>query len=123
MSIDNPSKNLVPGGQLIADGDMSADITSTKICDIERAKCAGVQLYAASADHVGTIAIQESIDGDNWVAVEFADGSTSITVSASAALSELKNLDGLGGRYMRIAYTRTSGSGTLQAYVLPKRGI
>jgi len=120
MALSDPAKNLWPGGHIIEDGDASASITS-KVVDISGATHCGVQLYSAAAGtRAGTVAIQESIDGENWVAITFADDTTSITVTASTLLNELKNLAGLGGLYLRVVYTSSSGTGTLQCYATRK---
>jgi hypothetical protein len=100
---------------------MSATITS-KAIDIQGATHCGVEYYSAAAgDRAGTLAIQETISGENWHPVTFTDGTTSITVTASTLLSGLKNLAGLGGRWIRVVFTYSSGTtGTLDCWVLPK---
>lgn len=122
MTIANPSRNLVQSGQIVTDGDASASITS-KIVDIARCSVCGVQLVSPSGTRVGTIAVQESINGDDWSPVQFADETTSIAVSSGSALSDLKNLAGLGGQFLRVVFTSTSGTGTLQVWAFPKAGI
>jgi hypothetical protein len=112
--------NLVQSGKVIDAAAMTANITSLAV-DIRGATVAGVQCVAASGTHVGSIAIEESIDGDNWFPVPFSDGSSAIAVTNGAALNDLKNLGELGGAFLRVVYTFTSGTGTLSVWVLPKR--
>jgi hypothetical protein len=110
------------GGKLIDGGDMSGNITSD-IMDIQGCTVAGVEYYAASATHVGTLQIQESISGDNWTDVEFTDGTTAKTAASGSAFSGLVNLPGLGGKFLRVTYTFSSGVGSLDVYAIRKNVI
>lgn len=114
--------NLIQSGKVIDAAAMTANITSLA-CDIRGATVAGVQCVAASATHVGSITIEESIDGDNWFPVPFSDGTSAIVVTSGAALNDLKNLGELGGAFLRVVYAFTSGTGTLSAWIMPKRRV
>lgn len=114
-------KDLAINNKIIDREAASANITS-KVIDLQGATHCGVEYYsAATGDRAGTIAIQESISGEHWHPVTFTDDTTSITVTASTLLSDLKNLAGLGGRFLRVVFTHSGGTtGTLNVWALAK---
>lgn len=90
------------------DATMDETLTS-QIIDLVSAKRLSVTLAAASATHVGTIAVDGSDDGITWVAETL---STTPSAASGVALSARLDLT-LGCRYARIRYVYSSGTGTL----------
>lgn len=118
----NALTNLLRSGALVPGTSMGATFTS-KVLDITSSWVVGLEFFASSADsHVGTITVEISNSGDNWVTATFADGTTSISAAASTELKQFRDMYGLGARYMRIVYTRTSGTGSLYVYHCEKAG-
>ena len=80
-------------GNLITAGDMSADISDSLVIDVlntgrlENGRMS-IQAIAASATHVGTLAIQFSNDNTNWEDVTLDDGTTSVAAASGAAFAE-----------------------------------
>lgn len=111
--------------QTISSGDMSGNLTSA-VTQIEYLDNIGIQLNFTGTP-TGTFSVQVSIDyaqdslGNvtnigNWIAV---------TLSAAATASGSANqiyidLNELSAPWIRCIYTRTSGSGTLNAFICGK---
>ena len=98
--------------QIVTAGDMAANVTSLTI-NLNHMSQFNVQaLFTGSP--VGAIKIQQSNDGTNW------DDVPASSVSVSAAGSQSWNLYMVGYPWARLVYTRTSGTGTLNATVYAK---
>lgn len=83
----------------------------------------GIQLnYTGSP--VGALAIQGSLDQTNWAAlpVSVNGGSAVLTIAIPGASSPIL-IDMASGSlpYLRVVYTASSGSGTLDMFVTSKR--
>lgn len=64
----------------------------------------------------GTFDFQGSLDNSNFVSV-----SVSPAIAATGAADKaLVNFEGLAFAYFRVVYTKTSGTGTLTAYICGK---
>jgi hypothetical protein len=112
--------------QIITSGDMSqASITSTPT-NIQYLDNVGIQLTWTGAP-VGTFSIQISSDyqrdaqgnvtnAGNWVTLPL---SPAITASGSADTAYI-DMTQLSAPWVRVLYTKTSGTGTLQGYVTGK---
>lgn len=109
----------------IVAANMASSITS-KAQNIQNQDNVGIQLHWAGAP-VGTFTIQissnhvETTNGDVVVAGDwvFLVLSPAITASGSADDAYI-DLNQMSAMYVRIIYTRTSGTGTLDAYVVSK---
>ena len=118
------SKNFLPVIQIITAGDMSADITgpATNISYLDNV---AIQLNFTGTP-TGTFSIQGSLDhkeynGQIVNAGNFVPLTFSSTLAASGAAGQiLLDLNQLSFPYIRIVYTRTSGSGSLDAYISAK---
>jgi hypothetical protein len=100
---------------IVTNGDMSASITSTTQ---DLSKTNGYSVYAKwTGSPVGTIKLQVSVDGTNFVDLA---GSTITVSSAGDALWEITT-----AFYdkVNVVYTRTSGSGTLNVQINGKGDI
>ena len=118
--------NTVEGGYLFNAQTLGASVNST-ICNISRSTCIGLDLFLDNTNAVGTIAVQVCNDltpsSPNWVAVEFSDGTTSIAVASGTDTTKFIDLADLGAKYLRVAYTFTSGAGTLTTRAHVKHNV
>ena len=112
----------------IVNGSMAASITSP-VSNIEFLDNIGVQLNWTGSP-VGNFQVQVSLDYDqdnngnvinagNWVAVVLQPGS-SINAPTTLGSPIVIDLNQLSAPWLRIVYNRTSGSGTLNAFVSAK---
>lgn len=129
-------KNFLPPYHLIVNGDMSGSITS-KATDIQTYDNVAIQLVWTGGA-VGTFQVQVSsdysqanvgasqvINAGTWTPITLqylSNGSllnaTSIDTSVGSPI--YLNLQELAAPYIRILYTASSSSGTLQAYISGK---
>ncbi len=120
---------LFGGGHLI-DSDttdnMGADVTSNWV-PIEGSHGVGLEVKvdntstASTGTAAGTIAVQVSNSTSNWTALEFSDGTTSLTVSSGTDVTKALDLVDLNWRFLRVFYDRTSGDGILDVYAYVRR--
>jgi hypothetical protein len=101
--------------RLILDGDMAGNITSTTQ-NVQEAVSFSVHGIWTGTSPVGTLDIQGSNDGVNFTSV----------LSSPAAISGnsgqiMVNVEKHAYAYIRLVYTETSGTGTLNVYVNGKR--
>lgn len=96
---------------LVASGDMSADITSASESLLHIfGYCVQVQWSGTSP--VGTLTLEASNDGASWSTV---DGSLDDVYGDSG--SGIYHVTDVFYPYVRLKYTRTSGTGTLNATI------
>lgn len=96
----------------IEDGDMSGNLSSS-IIDIS--EVTGYCVHAIwSGAPVGNLLIEGSNDSSNFVAVN-----TQATGGASG--QHLLNVEKIHYRYLRVRFSFTSGTGTLNCYISAKR--
>lgn len=97
---------------LISDGDGSGNLTSSSI-NVDLISVAGIQLIVSSASTLNATAkIQASCDASsptNWT--DISGTSTNLTADGGS----LWNLSDLGYTWIRLVYTRTGGSATINA--------
>lgn len=101
---------------------MSDDIVSL-IINAQYQDNVGIQVQWTSADAVGTIAVEASLDYDPRL-----ETGTFYALTFNPALAQpnsdsggyLINLNQLPYTYYRVTYTRDSGSGTLDAWATSK---
>ncbi len=84
-------------------------------------------IWSAGSTPIGTIAIQVSLDyaQDSQGVVTNSGTWTALTISPSLAISGNSgslyvDLNQLGAPWVRAVYTKTSGTGTLNAYIAGK---
>ena len=107
------SKRVVDYKELIVDGDMSEDITgpSTNILYTDRV---GFQL-SWTGTPTGSFSIEVSNDEVVWVALTL-----SATVTAAGSADDAFIDAETAAKFIRVKYSDTSGSGTLQAHITAK---
>ncbi len=105
---------------------MSASVTSA-VTNIGNQDNIAIQIGFTTSDAVGVFSVQGSVDhvqddygnvqvAGNWVALTLSP----TPVAASAADNILISLNQLPFPWIRLVYTRTSGTGTLSAYIAGK---
>lgn len=122
------SKQIIVPQQVLKDGDMSLSSLTTSYTNIQGLDNVGYQVVFTGAP-VGTFSVQISADyqpgkspnsnpinAGNWITLPL---SPAITASGSGDAAFI-DLNQLGAPWIRLVYTKTSGTGTLQAYVMAK---
>jgi len=111
--------------QNITDGDMSGDVTSI-ITNIQQLDNIGFQVVWTGTP-VGSFDIQVSLNytQDEWGNVQNAGDWSSIGLTPAPAAegsadSAYIDINQISAPWIRLIYTRTSGTGTLQGYVTAK---
>jgi len=100
---------------ILAAGDMSLASLTSSIISIQRIDNVAVQL-TWTGNAVGTFAVQVSNDQSGWSALD-TSGAPSISGTAGTIMLDL-NLT--SAPYLRVVYTRTSGTGALTVIVSGK---
>lgn len=96
--------------QLIVNGDMSGNITQSVTQPMIGIALSAIQAVWTGSP-VGTLKLQ--ISNDNVTYTDYTGSSTAV----SGAGNFIWNLLDVGYRYIRVAYTAASGSGTLNANI------
>lgn len=119
------SFRTLPKYQVVTNGDMSASITSSPT----NARYLDNVTYQAdfTGSPVGVFTVQVSgdyaqdMEGNVTNAGSWVDYPLTSTLSTGAGSPAYADLNQLGSFWVRLVYTRTSGTGTLQAYVSGKK--
>lgn len=98
--------------KVISAGDMSGSLASSAI-DIRFLDNIGIQLVWTGTP-TGTFGVTGSVDGSTFTAISL---SPSVTAAGSAS-NALIDLNQLSCAYIKVIYTASSGSGTLNAWVM-----
>jgi hypothetical protein len=115
-------KNVLLPHHALVDGSMAGNLVSA-ITSAQYQDNIGIQVKWASADAVGVITVEASINWNphlqtgDWVSLTF---DPVLTQPNSNNGSYLINLNQLPYVYYRVNYTRTSGSGTLNIWFSSK---
>jgi hypothetical protein len=89
-----------------------------------QADVVGVQLnYTSGGSPVGTLEIQGSVDGDNYASLYLnINGASGLTVPIPANSSPIVvDLYGSALPFLKLKYTRASGTGTMNIFFTYKR--
>jgi hypothetical protein len=112
-------KYVIKGIKVIDAGSMSGDLDSGIINSAQGDSSVsfldniGFQ-FVWTGTPTGTIAVLASIDGINFTALDF---SPVITQPAGSASSSLANVNQFPFKWIKVTYTRESGSGSLTAWM------
>lgn len=117
-------KNIIDRYQAITNGDMSQATVTSTYADIRYLDNVGIQVKWTSASAVGVITVEcsdnynpdKNITG-SWVALTF---SPALTQPASNNGEYLININQCPHAWIRVVYTKTSGTGTLNVWVNAK---
>lgn len=104
------------GNFAIVDGDMSDDIIGP-VTTFDKLDQMCYQVSWTSSDAVGVISVQGSVDGVNFDDITFTPA---LTQPDSDNGAYLINMALIPMPYIRIKYTRVSGSGNLVVYLSAK---
>ena len=107
----------VKESQILTDGSMAADVASTPVIIVNYPKATAMinysiqAVWSAGATPVGSLKLQATNDGTNWV--DIACSSTEVTGNTGSVMYAIAahSYD-----QVRLYYTWTSGSATLNAY-------
>ena len=108
--------NITQPNPALVSGSMSADITGP-VTQIDKIDQVAYQVSWTSTTAVGTISVQGSIDGVNFIDLTF---NPVLSQPSSNSGSYLINLSLLPFPLIRLKYTRTSGTGALTVYLSAK---
>jgi len=119
-------KNALTRTQLLTNGDMSTSSLTSAVLEIQYLDDIGVQLNFTGTP-TGTFQVQVSADhqqdaqgnvttAGNWVPITFS----SSPVASGAAGTVYLDIATLSAPYLRVVYTRVSGSGTLNVFATGK---
>lgn len=109
---------------IINAGDMSAATITSLVADIMQVDSACLQINYSGSSPVGTLVVQASLDGANYAPIPVSVGTTAAALSVAipgATSPILISLSPTTFRYLQVVYTKTSGTGTLSAYLCTKR--
>lgn len=121
------SRPLLRPQQVITNGDMSGDVTSL-VTNINMISCVGYTIswtgtptgtfsVEVSQDYIQPVGVQpDQLNSGTWVAVNLSVP----VVAAGTADTAFIDVDITGAAYVRLKYTRTSGTGTLNAFIAGK---
>lgn len=119
-------KNNLQVFQNITSGDMSQASITSSVTNIQYLDNIGIQLNFTGVP-VGTFAVQVSADylQDDYGNVQNAGNWIPLTLSPSPAASGAAaqiylDLNQLSAPWIRVVYTKTSGTGTLNGYITGK---
>lgn len=128
-------KSNIKQFQNITNGDMSQASVISSVTDIQFLDNIGIQLNWTGAP-VGNFAIQVSADHNqdmngnvvvagNWspILVTYWTGSasaTGVSIPTTVGSPIYVDLNQLSSPYIRVVYTRTSGTGTLNSFITAK---
>ena len=96
---------------LVTNGSMGASITSA-LQNLEQMMMAGIQANWSGTSPVGTLSLQISNDNTTWT--DYSGSSTSVSGNTG---NFMWNLWATPYQYIRVIYTRASGTGTLNVTV------
>lgn len=109
-------KNVLTPYHWLVDGDMSSATLTSEETEVTYTDNVGISV-SWTGDAIGTFAVEASIDGSNWSSLSFS----STPAANGSADTHLLNLNQIPYKSIRLKYTRTSGSGTLNSYVMYKQ--
>ena len=90
----------------------------TDAVNLEKAKGCSFQVeITADGNQIGTLAVEVSNDGDNWVTKPMYNASTgavssTVAISTTTQYSLMFELNNTSARLARLAWVSTSGTGT-----------
>ena len=95
--------------------DLAGTTAETKVYDVKHQYICGVHYFAGTTTAAGKIDVMASCDGVNF----FVHDTANISASGAVINAGFKNA-AFSFPFMKVLYTRTSGSGTLTVHVCTK---
>lgn len=108
--------NVIQPIHIITSGDMSQATVSSSVITNTYQDNIGIQATWTGTP-TGTIEVDGSNDGTNFYALTF---NPAISQPAGVAGGFLININQYPFAYLKVLYTKTSGTGTLDAYLVAK---
>lgn len=109
-------KSVIKPYQVLTNGDMTGNV-STLVSDVESSDNVAYQVVW-TGNAVGTFAVEGTVNGIDW---EELDLGTPGPEAASVADSFLVSLKGVPYSKLKLTYSATSGSGSLNVWIMAKR--
>jgi hypothetical protein len=125
-------KNALLSFKSIVAGDMSQATVVSSVLDIQFLDNIGMQFNVASGSPTGTITVEVSADylqdslgnvitNGNWITLLQPNGTpVQVSIVAGSPAQSYLDLQELSCPFIRAKYTRTSGSGSLNAFFTAK---
>lgn len=120
-------KNNLRQFRTITDGDMSASTITSAVTNIQFLDNIAIQLNIVTANAIGNFTVEVSVDysQDDNGNVTNAGHWVPVTLSPSPAATGTDSqiyidLNQLASPWIRVKYTKTSGTGVLNAYISAK---
>lgn len=110
-------KTLLPIS-IVTNGNMSGNITST-VVPLQYEDNVGIQLVWTGSP-VGTFAVQVSLDQINWIDLPSTAFNGTYPVPGTTSSPAYLDMALMSAAYIRLSYTSTSGTGTLNALLVAK---
>lgn len=105
------NKTLTPIS-IVTNGDMSTASITSIVPPIQWQDNVGLQMVWTGSP-VGAFAVQVSMDQSNWATIPSSAFNGTYPVPGTTTSPGYLDLNQLSAPYIRVVYTRTSGSGTL----------
>lgn len=112
------NKTLTPIS-IITNGDMSQASLTSPSTIIQWEDNVGMQVTWSGAP-VGALAVQVSLDQINWVTIPSSAFNGTYPVPGTTTSPGFLDMNQLSASYIRLVYTKTSGTGTLNALLVAK---
>jgi len=119
-------KNFLNKFKAIEAGDMSQATVTSEAINIQGMDDIGVQGRIVSGTPTGTLGVEISANYDqhlgtgNWVAITQTTPAIPVAITTGSPADIYIDLTLLSAPWIRIVYTKTSGTGSLDAYIVGK---
>lgn len=120
-------KNYLNSYKIINAGDVSLTSITSSATNIQGLDNVGIQVNVVSGTFSGVITVEVSADhqeingnvtvAGNWVALSLP---VSATITSSSPTSIYLDLNQISSLWIRVKYTKTSGTGSLDAFIVAK---
>lgn len=125
-------KNTLLSYEILTGANAAGNLVSA-VTNIQRLDNVGIQVHVASGTPTGTVQVQISADYEqdtegnvlvvgNWINLKQPDNTTLVAqvITAGSPAQTYFDLTQLSCPWIRITYTASSGSGTLNAFITAK---
>lgn len=120
-------KNFLSKFQIISSGDASQATVASTVINIQGLDNVGIQANITVGSPSGTFDVQVSADhqevngqvvaAGNWVSI---GSSYTATITSGSPAQVYFDLNQLSSQYVRLLYTKTSGTGNFDAFIVGK---
>lgn len=118
-------KNQLSKFKIVSAGDMSQATVTSTVVNIQGLDNIGIQVNILTGTANGTLSVQTSIDHaegtavatGNWVSLP---STYTQTIASGSPANVIWDLNQISAPFIRLLYTKTSGTGTFDAFVCGK---